>query len=89
MNPRTVLADEDGDQRGETDRRHSYRYDVAGHIRFGRHRLRDGSHRTTREWIRPHQRGLANSNYVPATRRYSKKLNDEIEKALEEDPETT
>ena len=52
-------------------RQHSYRYDVAGHIRFGRHRLKDSTHRTTREWVRPHQRGLANAQYIPATRRYS------------------
>ena len=77
------VVDEYGEEREETNRRHSYRYDVAGHIRFGRHRLRDGSHRSTREWIRPHQRGLANSNYIPASRRYSNDLPDEIEEILE------
>ena len=50
---------------------HSYRYDVIGHIRFGRHLLADGTHRVTREWVRPHQRGLRNLRYIPATRRYS------------------
>ena len=51
--------------------KHSYRYDVIGHFRFGRHPLSDGSHRTTREWVRPHQRGLQNLNYIPAVRRFN------------------
>ena len=49
----------------ETVQRHRYRYDVMGHIRFGRHRLRDGSYRETVEWVRPYQRGLANGVYIP------------------------
>ena len=51
--------------------KHSYRYDVIGHFRFGRHPLSDGSHRTTREWVKPHQRGLQNVNYIPAVRRFN------------------
>ena len=50
---------------------HSIRYDVIGHIRFGRHLLSDGTHRVTREWVRPHQRGLRNLRYVPATRKFN------------------
>jgi hypothetical protein len=47
--------------------RHSYRYDVMGHLRFGKHRLGDGTYRRSVEWVRPHQRGLANATYIPKT----------------------
>lgn len=47
--------------------RHSYRYDVRGHLRFGRHLRGDGSYSHTVEWIAPHQRGLRHSVYVPKT----------------------
>lgn len=40
---------------------HGHRYDVRGHFR----RLGDG--RLT--WVRPHQRGLAHEEYIPAVRR--------------------
>ena len=86
VEPKIIIRNQD-EEREETDRRHSYRYDVAGHIRFGRHRLRDGTHRSTREWVRPHQRGLAYSRYIPASRRYSTKLTQELEETLEENPE--
>jgi hypothetical protein len=46
---------------------HSYRYDVIGHIRFGRHKRKDGSYAETVEWISDHQRGLANELYIPKT----------------------
>lgn len=46
---------------------HSYRYDVIGHLRFGRHKLKDGSYRETVEWVPSHQRGLKNTLYIPKT----------------------
>ena len=49
---------------------HGFRYDVAGHLRFGRHKLGDGSYRHNVEWVRPHQRGLQHKRYIPSTRRY-------------------
>lgn len=58
----------------ETGFKHSYRYDVMGHLRVGRHRVgtkkEDGtySYRQILEWVPPHQRGLANELYIPATR---------------------
>ena len=42
-----------------------YRYDVMGHLRFNRHRLKDGSWRDTIEVVRPHQRGLEHERYIP------------------------
>ena len=44
---------------------HRFRYDVMGHLRFGRHKLKDGSYRETIEIVRPHQRGLSNELYIP------------------------
>lgn len=32
------------------------RHNVSGHLRMGRHRLKDGTWRTTREWVNPHTR---------------------------------
>ena len=32
------------------------RHDVSGHLRMGRHRLKDGTWRITREWVTPHTR---------------------------------
>lgn len=46
---------------------HSYRYDVIGHLRFGKHKKGDGSYSSTIEWVPSHQRGLANSLYIPKT----------------------
>ena len=54
----------------ETGQGPGIRFDVIGHLRFGRHRLRDGSHRASIEWVRPHQRGLANQLYIPKTSRF-------------------
>ena len=50
--------------------KHNYRYDVMGHLRFGKHKLKDGSYKFTKEWVSPHQRGLENELYIPATRYY-------------------
>lgn len=56
-----------------TGTRHSYRYDVRGHIRFGRHPRKDGSYSHTVEWVPPHQAGLANAIYIPKTYSYDRK----------------
>ena len=53
-----------------TGRKHSYRYDVMGHLRFGRHKLSDGTYKVGPEWIRAHQRGQRHNLYIPATRKY-------------------
>ena len=53
-------------------RQHRYRYDVMGHLRFGRHKLADGSYRTTVEVVRPHQRGLANDRYIPKVSKFNR-----------------
>lgn len=50
----------------ETDRHHNYRYDVIGHLRFQHQKIKAG-HRDVIEWVRDHQRGLANELYVPKT----------------------
>ena len=65
VEPRITLVM--GDTAGQVGRQHSYRYDVMGHLRFGRHKLSDGTYRDTVEFVRPHQRGLANSLYIPKT----------------------
>jgi len=50
-----------------TKRHQTVRYDVRGHLRYGRHKLKNGDYRATIEWVQPHQRGLANGRYVPPT----------------------
>ena len=50
-----------------TKRHQTVRYDVRGHLRYGRHKLKNGDYRATIEWVQPHQRGLANARYVPPT----------------------
>ena len=45
--------------------RHSYKYDVRGHIRRGRYRLGDGSYREVLQFIPAHQRGLRHTLYIP------------------------
>ncbi len=55
----------------EPSYRHSYRYDVIGHLRFNQHRFKnaDGqwTYRDMIEWVPPHMRGLANELYIPKT----------------------
>ena len=51
----------------------SYRFDVRGFLRFGKHKRKDGTYTFTREWVRPHQRGLRNAKYLPSTHTYDKK----------------
>lgn len=64
VNPKFAVGT---DQDGAVGTQHSYRYDVIGHLRFGKHKRGDGSYSETIEWIAPHQRGLANSVYIPKT----------------------
>jgi hypothetical protein len=73
VDPRYVRTLDEA-ERG-TGSKHSYRYDVMGHLRVGRHRAgprkADGTYDYTKqvlEWVPPHQRGLANEIYIPATR---------------------
>jgi hypothetical protein len=61
------LINSNGSESGIT---HSYRYDVASHVRMQRRRLPDGSYRKTVEIVRAHQRGLKHLLYIPATRKY-------------------
>lgn len=56
----------------ETDRHHRYRYDVIGHLRFGKHKRADGTYSRTFEFVPPHQRGLANTLYIPKTYKVSR-----------------
>jgi hypothetical protein len=65
VEPKFYASGHDPEAEG-TGRQHSYRYDVIGHLRFGRHKTRDGYSETI-EWVPPHQRGLANTLYIPKT----------------------
>ena len=56
---------------GEPGAGHGYRYDVMGHLRFGRHKRGDGTYSETVEWVRPHQRGLRHQRYIPKTASFS------------------
>lgn len=56
--------------REEPQYHHSFRYDVMGHLRFGKHKLGSGEYRETIEWVRDHQRGLANELYIPKTSKF-------------------
>jgi hypothetical protein len=46
--------------------KHSYRYDVIGHLRFNKHKTKDGFKESI-EWVSDHQRGLENEIYIPKT----------------------
>jgi hypothetical protein len=61
---------EDADDEGGSGRSHGYRYDVRGHLRVGRHKRGDGTYRERIEWVRPHQRGLKHTLYIPKTYAY-------------------
>jgi hypothetical protein len=66
LDPRMIsYANGDGAPIG--GREHGFRYDVIGHLRFARHKLGNGSYRSSVEWVRPHQRGLKFTHYVPKT----------------------
>jgi hypothetical protein len=64
-----------GDDPTGTGSEHSYRYDVMGHLRFGKHKLGDGTYRHTIEWVAPHQRGLQHTRYIPKTYKVEKGKN--------------
>ena len=69
---------------------HSYRYDVIGHLRFTQHRVKqeDGTvgKKDYVEWVAPHQRGLANTLYIPKTYRVEsgKAIHPRFKKYVEE-----
>lgn len=52
---------------GESGIKHSYRYDVIGHLRFNRHKTKSGDYTDSIEWVADHQRGLENAMYIPKT----------------------
>ena len=58
------ITSQDGSGASNAKNRHGYRYDVVGHLRFGKHKTREGYNHTI-EWVAPHQRGLANALYIP------------------------
>ena len=60
----------DGGPSNESGITHGYRYDVMGHLRFGKHKLASGDYRQTIEWVPPHQRGLAHELYIPKTSKF-------------------
>jgi hypothetical protein len=70
LDPKIVMAH--GYQEEGLGIHHRYRYDVIGHLRFGRHKRGDGTYSHTVEWIAPHQRGLTNTVYIPKTYRVDK-----------------
>lgn len=49
----------------------TFRYDVIGHLRFNRHKTKNGW-REVVEWIPAHQRGLDNELYIPKTYQVNK-----------------
>ena len=57
---------------------HGYRYDVRGHLRNGKHKLRDGSYKYSVEWGPSHQRGLKNELYIPKTHAYEGDMDDKL-----------
>lgn len=69
VEPRFLKSARRGGDDEDTGRgsEHSYRYDVMGHLRFGRHKKGDGTYSHTIEWIAPHQRGLQHTRYIPKT----------------------
>lgn len=71
IDPKILLrwgGQQQGSEGEGTGSQHSYRYDVIGHLRFGKHKTKDGYSHTV-EWVAAHQRGLANETYIPAVHR--------------------
>ena len=58
--------------------KHGYRYDVRGHLRNGKHKLRDGSYKYSVEWVPAHQRGLKNELYIPKTHSYEGDMDEKL-----------
>lgn len=48
-------------------REHTYRYDVIGHLRFISRINAEGLRVREVTWVRPHQRGLKHTTYIPKT----------------------
>lgn len=61
------LVDRDFGGETETGREVGYRFDVISHLRFNRHKLKDGSYRYRVEIVPNHQRGLSKDIYIPKT----------------------
>lgn len=75
----TVVRKYENRQAGSPDKvTHGYRYDVRGHLRKGKHKLRDGSYRYTVEWVPAHQRGLKHELYIPKVHQYSGEMDDKF-----------
>jgi hypothetical protein len=63
VQPTITIGKEKGDPTGI---KHSYRYDVIGHLRFNKHKTKDG-YKESIEWVSDHQRGVENELYIPKT----------------------
>ena len=57
----------EGDETTRVGSSHKFRYDVIGHLRFGRYRRGDGTYVEHVTWVPPHQRGLRHTLYIPKT----------------------
>lgn len=60
---------EQGSDERDKGSSHGYCYDVIGHIRMGKYRLKDGSYTTKTVWVKPHKRGVRNERYIPSVKR--------------------
>ena len=68
--PRFSNDSSSGSSKGNgTGNPHRFRYDVMGHLRHGRHQLKDGTWKLTLEWVPAHQRGLEHTLYIPSVRK--------------------
>ena len=75
----TVVRKYESRQAGSPEKAtHGYRYDVRGHLRKGKHKLRDGSYKYTVEWVPAHQRGLKHELYIPKIHQYSGEMVDKF-----------
>jgi len=73
--PRFSNGNSKGSGSGSPNR---FRYDVMGFFRTGRHKLKNGTWKSTPEWVPAHQRGLAHTLYIPSVRKAeSDKKSDE------------
>lgn len=86
VEPKFYAVGTDPEAKG-TGTQHSYRYDVIGHLRFGRHKTRDGYSETI-EWVPPHQRGIANTVYIPKTYKveHGKQISPRMREYFQEPP---
>lgn len=72
VDPKIIVGGHMADYDEGKGTQHRYRYDVIGHLRFGHHPRKDGTFNDTIEWVPPHQRGLANTIYIPKTALFDK-----------------